>query len=364
RWWDRWLRGEKNEIEAGPPITIFVQGAGVWRHEEEWPPRRNESRPLYLAAGQALVEQQPAEPSAATTYAYDPTAGLDSISFDPWTTVVKECGIHNGDDVRSLCFTTPPLSDDWDLTGEARVELPVRASAAGLNFVAKLCDVDADGYSRLLTIGWCRDTAQNPSEAHLVVIPLRATSHLFRKGRRLRVGIALADFPRLWPTPAAAEIEVKPSADCPARLVAPATPPQRPALAQPVFPPLGAALQSSLELESTQSWTVSRDLAEKRVSLDSRTLARYELERGGTISYGHNYSALVASNNPAEATIDSSSKIRVERPGGSLAITATSAFRPDAVTIEAIIRENDKVVWRKQWDCQRGGPGVPVVPDG
>ena len=34
RWWDRWLRGEKNEIEAGPPITIFVQGAGVWRHEQ------------------------------------------------------------------------------------------------------------------------------------------------------------------------------------------------------------------------------------------------------------------------------------------------------------------------------------------
>lgn len=127
RWWDRWLRREDNGAEAGPPIALFVQGTGVWRHEDAWPPGRNEPRELYLLPGRVLGDRRPDQPGASETYQYDPTVGLDSIGFDPWTSVIANPGDHNSDDARSLCFTTEPLTEDWELTGEARLLLTVRA---------------------------------------------------------------------------------------------------------------------------------------------------------------------------------------------------------------------------------------------
>ena len=44
RWWDRWLLGKDNGVEARSPITIFVQGSGCWRHEEAWPPVRQRGK--------------------------------------------------------------------------------------------------------------------------------------------------------------------------------------------------------------------------------------------------------------------------------------------------------------------------------
>src|SRR5215207_1804591 len=50
RWWDRWLRGERNGVDEAPPVTVFVrhatrpapdldEHAGVWRDEPTWAPR-------------------------------------------------------------------------------------------------------------------------------------------------------------------------------------------------------------------------------------------------------------------------------------------------------------------------------------
>src|SRR5262249_17519250 len=154
RWWDRWLRGEANGAEAGPSLTLFVQGSGLWRQEEDWPPRRNEMHTLYLAPGQLLNRPPADQADTVEPYRCDPTVGLDSISADPWTAAVLELGEHNGDDALSLCFTSDALSDDWELTGEASVGLALRASMPGLTYVAKLCDVQPSGRSRLVTMGW------------------------------------------------------------------------------------------------------------------------------------------------------------------------------------------------------------------
>ncbi|HSR57555.1 MAG TPA: CocE/NonD family hydrolase [Candidatus Binataceae bacterium] len=43
RWFDHWLRGEKNGVAEEPPVTINVQNAKVWRHEREWPIARDDA---------------------------------------------------------------------------------------------------------------------------------------------------------------------------------------------------------------------------------------------------------------------------------------------------------------------------------
>ena len=31
RWWDYWLKGEKNGVVEEPPVTLYIQGANVWK---------------------------------------------------------------------------------------------------------------------------------------------------------------------------------------------------------------------------------------------------------------------------------------------------------------------------------------------
>src|SRR5262249_6017161 len=156
------------------------------------------------------ILSNPPESEAGTgePYRYDPTVGLDSIGSDPWTAAVLEAGEHNGDDARSLCFTSDALAEDWELTGEASVVVPVWGSVPGLSNVAKLCEVQPGGRSQLVTLGWSPDPVTTADTIRQVAIPLRATAYVLRRGHHLRLSLALADFPRLWPTPQPAEIRL------------------------------------------------------------------------------------------------------------------------------------------------------------
>jgi predicted acyl esterase len=351
RWWDRWLRGHANGSETGPPLTLFVQGSNIWRQEEAWPPARNEERRFFLTPDHGLSPELPAAAGAGEVYHQDPTVGLDSVAFDPWTTAVREAGDHNGDDARSLCFTTEPLADDWELTGEARAVLSLRASVPGLTLVAKLGDLEPGGRSRLVTMGWCPGpTAGTLAEA---IIPLRATAHVFRRGHRLRLSLALADFPRLWPAPRPGEIRLEQGTGNPPRLELPRTPPRRSALPPVEFPPLGPALQSPLELEATQSWHVGRELVRRSAELANHSQSRYQLRAGGTVTYSHSYTATVSASAPEDATINAHSTIDVQRPDGTVTVRTESTFTPDSVSIHAEVEQNGRRIYEKDWHRNR-----------
>jgi hypothetical protein len=303
--------------------------------------------------GRVLGTRPPEQPAADETYAYDPTVGLDSLGFDPWTALVTDDGDHNGDDARSLCFTSEPLAEDWELTGQARLVVSVRVSVPGLQFVGKLCDVHAGGRSRLVTMGWSPDPAAEAGAVHEVTIPLRATSHVFRKGHRLRIGLALADFPRLWPTPRPGEIALAYDPARPPRLLLPRTPPQAPALPAPAFPPPGPALRSPFEVETTQTWRVGRELVRREAALESGGRSEFRLRAGGTVTYRHEYTASVTAADPAGTAITVRSEVEVRRPADTVLVKAASVFTPESVTVQAEIERDGKVIFRREWKGAR-----------
>jgi putative CocE/NonD family hydrolase len=349
RWWDRWLKGDHGSTDSGPPIMLFVRGSGVWRHEDSWPPRRNEPRVLLLQPDHILGDRPPVETARSEAYRHDPTVGLDSIGCDPWTTAVTDSGDHNGDDGRSLCFTTQPLDESWEVTGQARVVLRCRGSVPGFTYVAKLCDVWPDGRSRLVSMGWSTDPSTAADAVRQVEIPLRATSYLFPQGHRLRLGLALADFPRLWPTPQPGEIALLFNAASPARLLLPRTPPPRMPSPEPALPPPGPDLHSPHELEASQTWRVARELVRPTAALESRGLSRYQLRDGGTITYRHEYTACVPAADPAGASIEARSAIEVQRPTGTVVVKTVSVFTPTSVAVTAEIEENGSVKFSREW---------------
>jgi uncharacterized protein len=357
QWWDRWLRGRDNGAEAGPPVTIYVQGKGKWHHQgawqsqEAWPPAGSDTRGLHLLPmGQLDFLGEDVRTSVTWNYRSDPTVGLDSIGHDPWTTAVLKPGLHNGDDSRSAVFTSRPLGEDWEVTGQARLLLSATMSAPGQTVVAKLCDVDASGRSRLVTMGWCKDTAAEFDPAHTIVVPLRATAYVFGWGHQIRLSLALADFPRLWPAPGIADLCWHQQAATPSVLLLPHTPPRPGPLPPPEFPPLGESVKSAAELESTQHWGVSRELVQPQAALGNRTRSVFQLLDGGTVTYEHEYSASVSEQSGSAAAIRSASLIQVAQPGGSTRVRTENHFTATSVRISAEIEQNGAVIFRKQWE--------------
>src|SRR5262245_44702781 len=209
RWFDRWLKGARNGIDDEAPITLFVQGdGGGWRTERAWPPERVAMQDWHLGSGEL---SRSALRGGDATHVYDPTVGLHSLAWDPWTTALDPSlpRDHSADDARSLCFTSAPLTEPLELIGHPAALLEVSASDLPLNLVVKLSAVAPNGRSTLITTGW-RDLTPltRPGARIQVEVPLRATAYRLAPGQRLRVAIASADFPRLWPTPKPATLTV------------------------------------------------------------------------------------------------------------------------------------------------------------
>ncbi len=193
RWFDRWLRGIENGVDAEAPVKIFVMGGGSgrkntagrlehggrWRDEYEWPLARTEFTDFYLHGGGSLAAERPGDDGGSTTYAFDPKNPVPTISGSlsglaeiapmpagvagepPPMTRLRNLAIQGAahqterpdgfacrppylplssrHDV--LVFQTKPLEDPIEVTGPITVTLWASSSALDTDFTAKLVDV-------------------------------------------------------------------------------------------------------------------------------------------------------------------------------------------------------------------------------
>jgi uncharacterized protein len=196
RWWDRWLRGERNGIDVEPPVTFYVQGRGTWQQAQGWPPPTSEVPALHPAADGGL---SPTPGSGAVTRDVDPTVGARGGLWGVPTRGREEPSDQHGDDVRSIAFTGAPLEAPLTLAGRPQVTLVVELDPPVARHIAvELADVAPDGSSLLITCGAIALTADREPAAP-VDVDLYDTSYEIAVGHRLRLVVAGADFPRLWP---------------------------------------------------------------------------------------------------------------------------------------------------------------------
>ena len=219
RWFDYWLKGKPNGADADPPVRIFVMGANRWRDEQEWPLARTQYTDYYLhsngrantAAGDgSLSTDAPDDDETADVFLYNPQDPVPTRggplccgpSFVPGGAYDQQ-GLESRSDV--LCYTTPPLAGDVEVTGPVTLTLYASTSAADTDFTAKLVDVEPCGAARNLTDGIIRaryrdGTDQSrpvtPGAVHEYSIDLVATSNVFRAGHRIRLEVSSSNFPR------------------------------------------------------------------------------------------------------------------------------------------------------------------------
>jgi putative CocE/NonD family hydrolase len=243
RWYDRWLRGEKNGVDDDPPVLLYIMGSGddrrspggrlqrggFWRAERAWPIARARATTFYLGAHGKLERKAPESQSASTTYTFDPrqpvptlggnissnqglmaSGGFDQRPREDTHASGNRLPLSERRDV--LVFRTEPLEEDLEVTGTTQVKLWISSTAPDTDFTAKLLDEippNPDyplGFDLNLGDSIIRTRYREgldhqapplePGEIAEVTIILYPNATVFKKGHRIRVDCSSSNYPR------------------------------------------------------------------------------------------------------------------------------------------------------------------------
>lgn len=212
RWFDYFLKGESNGAEQLPTVLYYVMGpfdgspssGNVWRTANVWPVP-SVSTPFYLTPHKSL---QPKVPFVGLlSYTYDPRKPITTMggrNLFLGSGPADQQSIEKGEDI--LVFTTDPLQEDVEVTGQLSAKLFFASDQKDSDIVVRLCDVYPDGRSILISEGGYRlgvmcyqsdsQVEFKPNEPIEVDINLWSTSIVFAKGHSIRVSVSSSNYPR------------------------------------------------------------------------------------------------------------------------------------------------------------------------
>jgi predicted acyl esterase len=212
RWFDYYLKGKDNGMENIPPILYYVMGpfdgspssGNLWRSASSWPVPSVET-PYYLTKEGALQTETPL--SSNLTYTYDPHHPIPTLggrNLFLQSGPMDQRPIESRKDV--LVFTTKPLQEDLEVTGNLVAKIYFVSSQQDTDIVVRLMDVYPDGRSVLISDGGyrlgvlCQQEKKvqplDPSQPVEATVDLAATSLVFAKGHSIRVSVSSSNYPR------------------------------------------------------------------------------------------------------------------------------------------------------------------------
>src|SRR5213083_329982 len=164
-WFDHWLKGVANGIDAFPAVETYYLGAGKWAPDTRYPASRTTYRSWYLSAapgsGAALYAGSlaPAVDSGDTTVTlpWIPVDGTCSRSTTQWTAGLVSGWLCENDnrpsEVLGATFTTPPFATPYAISGPIDATVWISSTAADTQVVGAVSDVDPSGASSQVTAG-------------------------------------------------------------------------------------------------------------------------------------------------------------------------------------------------------------------
>lgn len=213
RWWDRWLKGTDNAIEAEPALRVWLQDelpadashterSGKWVGFDAWPSPDVATQALYLGAGTLDV----APPQAGEIRHLSPLdSGFGAGEWCAYGVAADQPTDQREDDARSLCFDTAPLSEDLASIGQPVLQLEFAVDRPRAMVAVRLNDIAPDGSSARVSYGLFnlnhieghdRAVALAPGRRYAIDIALCDIAHRFKAGHRIRVAVSTS----YWPT--------------------------------------------------------------------------------------------------------------------------------------------------------------------
>jgi hypothetical protein len=180
----------------------------------------------------------------------------------------------------SLTYTGEPLAEPLDVIGFPEAVMYLSSTAPVAHVVARLTDVAPDGTAALVSAGILNLTHRDghadpqpvaPGEVCEITVQLKAIGYRFLAGHRLRLSIASAYWPVIFPSPYKADNYLHRGPATASRLVLPVVPPLYPAPVPPRFktsPP--DLIEAGSGSQGKSVWQVIEDVIEESVTVRVR----------------------------------------------------------------------------------------------
>ncbi len=396
RFFDYWLKDIDNGVMAEPPLTIFreeytppepfpVKMNGAWHSEAAYPIPRTQPLTLYLGEGVLITAAQfriqnsehlhpwrcppgqvcvPAQVFTIDTYPHRPTLGTRAALC--WGSGAAPNGLARDlrpDEALSLTYTSPPLTDPLDIIGFPETILYLSSSAPVAHLVARLTDVAPDGTSAPVSAGILNLTHRyghtnpqplQPDEIYEIHLPLKAAGYRFLPGHCLRLSIASAYWPVIWPSPYPATNQLHRGPAQPSRLILPVVPDSPAAPPPPTFkttPP--QLIDIGRGYEEPPVWQIIEDVIKQSVTVkiyggdtsilpgDSQLFTSELLEM---TAYHHD---------PAHARLYNEVVYQLEEYGYEIYIRSTGTIRSTEtdlhVDLQLLVTLNGNPFFQKSW---------------
>jgi putative CocE/NonD family hydrolase len=219
---DRFARS-KNAPPLQPKklLTYYTLGAELWKTTEAWPLPHTKKTTWYFASQKRLTAKESDAAHPADRYPIDYTASTGAKNRWHTNGGVPEVvyGDRSEEDHKLLTYTSEPLSNDVEITGQPLVSLYVEVDRDDAAFFVYLEEVDQHGVVRYLTEGemraidrknstrqppytvigpyhsFKREDAEplTPGQVTEVAFSMMPISALIRAGHRIRIALAGAD---------------------------------------------------------------------------------------------------------------------------------------------------------------------------
>jgi putative CocE/NonD family hydrolase len=225
RWFDHWLKGVDTGVmdepalrvwlqDSAPPLPTYPERPGRWVGEPGWPSPNVVSRELHLAEHR-LTET----PSAGSVLRHVASElhGSEAGDWDPFGEPADMPPDQRAEDGRCLTFTSEPLERPLDVLGVPVARLAVTVDRPVAMLAVRLCEVDPEGRSTLLTrgllnlthrLGHDRAVSVEPGERMTVEVPMKAIGQRVAAGHRVRLSVSTGYWPWAWPSPQPVVLEL------------------------------------------------------------------------------------------------------------------------------------------------------------
>jgi len=217
RFWDHCLKDIDNGVLDEPMLRAWMQDPvppapgypyreGRWIAEPSWPPAESDELRLHLSTDGLTAS---AGVVAKRSIGSDERQGRDAGNWIGWGRDTDWPTDQRFEDALALAFDSAPLDADLEALGFIDAHLRIAADQPTAFVVVRLCEVDPEGASTLITRGVLNLThrhshehpeALEPGRLEDVTVRLKVIGHRFGAGSRLRVAITPAYWPWIWPT--------------------------------------------------------------------------------------------------------------------------------------------------------------------
>jgi hypothetical protein len=191
-----------------------------------------------------------------------------------------------------------------------------------------------------------------PGEIYQLNIEIDATGWVFKKGHCIRLSLASADWPNVWPTPNPATNHVYRGPTRPSRLILPVVPAHGSAAA-PQFQPSSHTVATHSGRVNPPTWEVTRAVLTGRTTVNIANATRRRLNETTGFEYEYDSSFQVAPDNPAQATAHGRHTYRIKRPSyyvqsqADVSVQATDTHFHIVINLDVTV--NDAPHFTRRW---------------